>query len=88
MFGLFRRYPVRKVRRQYERKLRQARDLQRDGDVVAASRAYSEADLLRQKMEEMEKMGEMEEAEEGERCREPVREQAFVDERAQMRGPM
>ncbi|MHC4854708.1 MAG: DUF6435 family protein [Planctomycetota bacterium] len=87
MFGLFRRYPVRKVRRQYERKLR-------DGDVVAASRAYSEADLLRQKMEEMEKreemekMGEMEEAEEGERCREPVREQAFVDERAQMRGPM
>jgi len=53
-FGLFRRNPVEKARQEYERKLREARDLQRGGDVVAAAQAHSDADSLLRELEALE----------------------------------
>lgn len=49
MLGLFRSNPTKKLEKQYARLLEQARDLQRNGDIVGFSRLSAEAeDMLKQ----------------------------------------
>lgn len=55
MFGLFRRDPLQKLKKEYEGKLRQARDLQRNGDVRGAAALVAEAEEIARCLEEMEK---------------------------------
>lgn len=51
MFGLFKKDPSRQLRKDYEKKLQEARDVQRSGDVVAAAKLYEEAEALLEKVE-------------------------------------
>ena len=55
MFGLFKKDPARQLRKDYEKKLQEARDVQRSGDVVAAAKLYEEAEALLEKVEAAEK---------------------------------
>ncbi len=51
MFGLFRKDPVKKLEKEYARKLELARDLQRKGDIVAYSKMAAEADVVLKQLE-------------------------------------
>ena len=51
MFGLFRKDPVKKLEKEYARKLELARDLQRKGDIVAYSKMSAEADVVLKQLE-------------------------------------
>ena len=51
MFGLFRKDPVKKLEKEYARKLELARDLQRNGDIVAYSKMAAEADVVLKQLE-------------------------------------
>lgn len=51
MFGLFKSDPKKKLRRAYEAKLIEARDVQRTGDVVAAAKLYAQAEEMLQELE-------------------------------------
>lgn len=44
MLGLFRSNPTKKLEKQYSRLLEEARDLQRNGDIVGFSRLSAEAE--------------------------------------------
>ena len=57
MFGLFKQDPAKKLRKQYEAKQAEARDVQRSGDVVAAAKLYDEAEQLMKQIEELEDKG-------------------------------
>ncbi len=46
MFGIFKRDPIINLEKQYAKKLEEARDQQRYGDVVAASYLTAEADAI------------------------------------------
>ena len=54
MFGLFKSNPVAKLEKEYAKLLEQARDIQRNGDVVAASAKTAEAEAVRIRIEEIE----------------------------------
>lgn len=54
MFGIFRRDPVKVLKKEYAVKLEQARDLQRSGDIVGSSRLATEADLVLKQLEQVE----------------------------------
>ena len=54
MFGMFKSNPVAKLEKQYAKLLEQARDIQRNGDVVAASAKTAEAEAIRVRIEEIE----------------------------------
>ena len=54
MFGLFKSNPIAKLEKQYAALLEQARDIQRNGDVVAASAKTAEAEAIRVRIEELE----------------------------------
>ena len=54
MFGLFKSNPVAKLEKEYAKLLEQARDIQRNGDVVAASAKTAEAEAVRVRIEELE----------------------------------
>jgi hypothetical protein len=51
VFGLFRKDPVKKLEKEYARKLELARDLQRKGDIVAYSKMAAEADVVLKQLE-------------------------------------
>jgi len=51
MFGLFKQDPKKKLRKAYEAKLAEARDVQRSGDVVAAAKLYEEAEEMLEELE-------------------------------------
>jgi hypothetical protein len=51
VFGLFRKDPVKKLEKEYARKLELARDLQRKGDIVAYSKMSAEADVVLKQLE-------------------------------------
>ena len=51
MFGLGRRDPHKALRKQWEAKLREARDVQRGGDVVQAAILTAEAEELRRQLD-------------------------------------
>lgn len=46
MFGWLKKDPVKKLEAKYSAKLLEARDIQRNGDVVRASDLYSEAEAV------------------------------------------
>ena len=54
MFGLFKSNPVAKLEKQYMKLLQEARDIQRNGDVVAASVKTAEAETIRERIEAIE----------------------------------
>lgn len=55
MFGFLKSDPVAKLKKQYAAKMEQARDIQRTGDVVAASAIVAEAEEIGKKIDELEK---------------------------------
>ena len=54
MFGLFKSNPIAKLEKQYGKLLQEARDIQRNGDVVAASAKTAEAEKVREQIEAIE----------------------------------
>ncbi|MDC0262031.1 DUF6435 family protein [Planctomycetaceae bacterium] len=54
MFGFFKTNPVKNLEKQYAKKLEEARDQQRYGDVVAASRLTAEAEEILAEIEQLE----------------------------------
>ena len=62
MFGIFKRDPIENLEKQYAKKLEEARDQQRYGDVVAASYLTAEADAI---LAEIEKLEESQKQDEG-----------------------
>ena len=54
MFGLFRKDPAAKLQNEYARLLKKARDIQRNGDVVAAAKVTAEAEAVREKLDALE----------------------------------
>lgn len=57
MFNLFKTDPVKKLRKQYEQKMLEARDLQRKGDIKAFALKTAEADAIMAEMERLSKKG-------------------------------
>lgn len=55
MFNLFKSDPVKKLRKQYEQKMLEARDLQRKGDIKAFALKTAEADAIMAEMERLSK---------------------------------
>lgn len=56
MFNLFKKDPTRKLRKQYQQKLEEARDLQRKGDIQAYAQKTAEAEALMQEIERLEQV--------------------------------
>ncbi|QDT38621.1 DUF6435 family protein [Stratiformator vulcanicus] len=54
MFGLFKTDPIAKLRKEYMRKMEEARDIQRNGDVVKASQLTAEAEEIGRRIDELE----------------------------------
>lgn len=55
MFGLFKKDPIKKLRKEYEQKLEEALNLQRTGDIKGFALKSDEAEVLAQKIAELEK---------------------------------
>ena len=55
MFGFFKKDPIKKLEKAYRRKLEEARDIQRSGDVKKAALVYDEAEKIADKMEALRK---------------------------------
>jgi hypothetical protein len=53
MFNFFKTDPVKKLRKQYEQKMLEARDLQRKGDIKAFAHKTAEAEAIMQEMERL-----------------------------------
>ena len=54
MFGLFKTDAIAKLEKQYMKLMEEARDIQRNGDVVAASAKTAEAEAIRERIEAIE----------------------------------
>lgn len=54
MFGLFRRDPAEKLRDEYIRKRVEARDFQRNGELISCAEATAEAEALLSRLQELE----------------------------------
>ena len=54
MFGMFKKNPIANLEKQYAKKLEEARDQQRYGDVVAASRLTAEAETILAQIQQIE----------------------------------
>ena len=54
MFNLFRRDPSVRLRREYNRKRVEARDFQRNGDLLACAEATAEAEAILRQLEQLE----------------------------------
>ncbi|MFT6029596.1 MAG: hypothetical protein ACI8O8_001332 [Oleiphilaceae bacterium] len=54
MFGLFKSDPVKKYKVAYEKKLQEAMQAQRGGDIRLYSELSSEADIIYQKIKKLE----------------------------------
>lgn len=55
MFGLFKSDPVKKLQKEYSKKMEKARDVQRSGDLKLYARLMEENEKLAQKIEELSK---------------------------------
>lgn len=53
MFNLFRRDPAAKLREEYARKRVEARDFQRNGDLLACAEATARAEAILHQLEEL-----------------------------------
>lgn len=51
MFGIFKKDPIKKLQKELESKLIEARDFQRKGDIVEYSLMMSEAEEIGQKID-------------------------------------
>ena len=51
MFNFLKKDPVKKLRKQYEQKMLEARDLQRQGDIKGFAKKSAEAEALMQEIE-------------------------------------
>lgn len=54
MFSFLKADPKNKLEKEYQAKLKQARDLQRQGDVVGSAKLVAEAEELRKRLEAFE----------------------------------
>jgi hypothetical protein len=57
MFNFFKTDPIKKLRKQYEQKMLEARDLQRSGDIQAFAHKTAEAEAIMEEMERLSKAG-------------------------------
>ena len=57
MFGLSKKDAAKKLEADYARLLQKARDIQRNGDMVAASAVTAEAEKVREQLEALESAG-------------------------------
>lgn len=55
MFGLFKKDKIKQLEKTYERKLEEARDIQRSGDLKAYARALEETEALWAEIEALRK---------------------------------
>ncbi len=55
MFGLFKIDPVKKLQQEYQKKMEQARDRQRSGDIKGYAHLVAEAEEIIKKMESLKK---------------------------------
>jgi hypothetical protein len=55
MFSFFKSDPIAKLRKQYEQKMLEARDLQRKGDIKAFAHKTAEAEAIMEEMERLSK---------------------------------
>jgi len=55
MFNFFKADPIKKLRKQYEQKMLEARDLQRKGDIKAFAAKTAEAEAIMEEMERLSK---------------------------------
>ena len=53
MFGIFKKDPARKLKKEYEAMLEKARDVQRSGDLKYYARIMEESEALWKKIEEL-----------------------------------
>lgn len=53
MFGLFKKDPASKLRKAYHKKLEEARDVQRSGDLKKYARLMEEAEQMAKELEKM-----------------------------------
>jgi hypothetical protein len=53
MFGLFKKDPVKKLEKEYERILEKARDTQRSGDIKGYAKLMGESEEILKKIEEI-----------------------------------
>lgn len=54
MFSLFKKDPIKKLKKSYEQKLEQAMNAQRNGDIKAYSYITSEADIIYKQIKKLE----------------------------------
>ena len=57
MFGLFKNDPTKKLEKEYRKKLEEARDIQRQGDVLKAGQVTTEAEEIYKKIEALRSNG-------------------------------
>jgi precorrin-4 methylase len=55
MFGLFKTDPLKKLRKEYAKKMEHARDVQRSGDLKLYARLMEENEALAKKIEDLNK---------------------------------
>ena len=53
MFNLFKKDPSKKLKKQYEKLLVEARDLQRNGDIKGFAKKSAEAEAVMKEIEQM-----------------------------------
>ncbi|GJM28276.1 MAG: hypothetical protein DHS20C17_09110 [Cyclobacteriaceae bacterium] len=53
MFGLFKNDPLKKKRKEYKKRMLEARDIQRSGDLKLYARKMEEADKLAQEIQNL-----------------------------------
>lgn len=55
MFGLFKKDPIKKLEKEYQRLMEEAMHIQRGGDIKAYSAKVAEAEEIMKQIEELEK---------------------------------
>ncbi len=58
MFGWFKSDPVRKLQREYEAKMREAKDAEKFGDRARQAELYTEAEAIHERLEAARKAAE------------------------------
>ena len=53
MFGIFRSRPLKKLEAEYRRLMEDARNLQRNGDILAFAQKTAEAEAIGRKLDEL-----------------------------------
>jgi len=55
MFGLFKKDPIKKLQKEYEKLMAEATELQRNGDIKGFARKSDEAEAVMKKIEDLRK---------------------------------